>query len=433
MKPRSSRLRLPVSGILLATLLAACATPEPPRTQPPAPVESRMPGSVRPPATAPAAAPVPLPAPSPAAPGGVLQPLPAPGLPPAAPAPFTGPQGQALVQQLLPPVVTKDRAGWAADIAAAFTALGLPPSAENYCAAIAVIEQESTFQADPAVPGLSKIVWREIEARRAKYLIPRVALDTALARPSPGGRSYRQRIDALRTEREMSELFGDMIDELPAGKLLLSGYNPVRTGGPMQVSVAFAEEHARARPYPLPARATLRDAVFTRRGGLYFGIAHLLDYPAPYRDPLYRFADFNAGHYSSRNAAFQQAVARLSGRTLALDGDLLNYAGGTPAATASNTQRAVLGLSRRLGLSREEIQAGLRQEKDESFYRTQVYRRVFALADAAAGRPLPREAVPRIDLKSPKIRSRITTGWFAERVKMRYGHCMDRAALARSL
>lgn len=362
-----------------------------------------------------------------------MQPLPVPGLPPLSPAPTIGPQGQALVQRLLPPGVTQDRAGWAADIAGAVTALGLAPSAENYCAAIAVIEQESTFQADPAVPGLPKIVWREIEARRAKYMIPKLALDAALSRPSPNGRTYRQRIDALRTEREMSELFGDMIDELPGGKLLLSGYNPVHTGGPMQVSVAFAEQQSRTKPYPLAGKGTLRDVVFSRRGGVYFGIAHLLDYPAPYRDPLYRFADFNAGHYSSRNAAFQQAVAQLSGLKLTLDGDLLSYVDGVPSAATSSTQRAVFGLAQRLGLSRDEIQAGLRLEKEESFYRSKVYQRVFQLADAAAGRPLPRELVPRIDLKSPKIRSKITTAWFADRVKMRYGRCMERAALARSL
>ena len=423
------------SIVLAAALLAAgCATaPPPPPTQPPAPVENRLPGVQ----SLPAPGIRPVPPPATAAPGAAIPPLSTPLPPglqlPAPPAPSpVGPQGQALVMQLLPPVVTRDRAGWAADIAGAFAALRLTPSAENYCAAIAVIEQESTFQADPTVPGLPKIVWREIETRRAKYMIPKVALDAALSKPSPTGRSYKQRIDALRTEREMSELFGDMIDELPGGKLLLSGYNPVRTGGPMQVSVAYAEEHARSKPYAT-GKGTLREAVFTRRGGLYFGIAHLLDYPAPYRDPLYRFADFNAGHYSSRNAAFQQAVASLSGRPLVLDGDLLSYVNGVPSAASSGTQRAVLSLSRKLDLSHDEIQAGLRQEKEESFYRTKVYQRVFALADTAAGRPVARETVPRIDLKSPKIRSKITTGWFADRVKMRYGHCMNRAALARSL
>lgn len=427
-----------LTPIVLATtlFLAGCATaPEPPRTQPPAPVENRLPGGQ----ALPSVGIRPIPAPAQPAPGMAIPPLPAPQTPSSQPPSLQppassalGPHGQALVMQLLPPAVTRDRSGWAADIAAAFAALRLTPSAENYCAAIAIIEQESTFQADPAVPGLSKIVWREIETRRAKYMIPKLALDAALSKPSPNGRTYRQRIDALRTEREMSELFGDMIDELPGGKLLLSGYNPVRTGGPMQVSVTYAEEHARTKPYP-GGKGSLRDAVFTRRGGLYFGIAHLLDYPAPYRDPLYRFADFNAGHYSSRNAAFQQAVAQLSGRTLTFDGDLLRYVDGVPSAASSATQRAVLSLSRKLDLSNDEIQAGLRQEKEESFYRSKVYQRVFALADAAAGRPLPREAMPRIDLKSPKIRSKITTAWFAERVKMRYGHCMTRAAIARSL
>lgn len=334
---------------------------------------------------------------------------------------------RAQVEHLMPSKVVREREAWVDDIVAAFVALEIAPTPENLCSAIAVIDQESGFVADPVVPGLSRMAWKEIETRRQRFGIPKLALDAALARTSGDGRSYKRRIDALRTEREMSELFEEMIDELPGGKRMLSGYNPVRTGGPMQVSIGFAELHARGKPYRGVGRDGVRAAVFTRRGGLHFGIAHLLDYPAPYSRPLYRFADFNAGHYASRNAAFQLAVARLSGQQLAPDGDLLRYEDGEPSDVPSATLKALLSLSRRLKLDHYAIRAALREEKREAFGRSALHRRVFELADRAAGRPLPREVLPRIQLKSPKITRKLTTAWFAERVDTRYGDCRSRA------
>jgi hypothetical protein len=328
-----------------------------------------------------------------------------------------------LLLQLLPPKIG-DRNGWAADIHTAFAALRIPATSENYCAAIAVISQESSFQADPVVPGLSRIVWKEIETRRKKYAIPKVVLDVALLKSSLDSRSYKARINALKTERQMNALFEDMIAELPDGKRLLNGYNPIRTGGPMQVSVEFAEAHARAKPYPYARQQSLRDEVFTRRGGVYFGIADLLDYPAPYSQNLYRFADFNAGRYSSRNAAFQHAVTRLGRSKLALDGDLLRYVDGAPSAQASATQRALLAISRALGMSKADMLRDLKLEKSAAFAQTRLYQRIFALAEQKARSPLPREAMPQIRLRSPKIQRRLTTEWFAQRVDSRYRNCL---------
>src|SRR5690349_8029847 len=75
-------------------------------------------------------------------------------------------QTRAEIRQLLPRSVA-DRAGWAADFESAFAALGIEPTAQNVCAALAIAEQESGFAVDPVVPGLARIARAEID-RRAK-------------------------------------------------------------------------------------------------------------------------------------------------------------------------------------------------------------------------------------------------------------------------
>ncbi|MDD2721745.1 MAG: DUF1615 domain-containing protein [Gallionella sp.] len=376
-------------------------------------------------------APPPPPKPHPTAPAKPVQPPLAPAKPtpppspvaPAAPLSMPDEQATAFLLQVFP-VKLADKDGWASDLKTAFRALHIPPSRENYCAVVAVIEQESSFQADPQVPGLPAIVKQEIEQRRLRYGIPQTIVDWMLSTTSSDGRSYQQRIDALKTERELNDLIEEIIASIPAGKQLFPNYNPIRTGGPMQVSVEFAESHVRARPYPYPIRSTLRDEVFTRHGGLYFGAAILLDYPAPYDDLLYRFADFNSGRYSSRNAAFQQAVARLSGRSLATDGDLLRYEHGQPSAVTSSTEAALLSVGKILQVSASDIRRDLLLEKLSTFSLTPLYNQVFAQADKKG--TLPREVMPSIDLRSPKFTRKLTTAWFANRVNQRFQNCLKR-------
>lgn len=223
---------------------------------------------------------------------------------------------------------------------------------------LAVAQQESGYQADPVVPGLSKIAWQEIDRRAERLHIPLFLVHTALKINSPNGKSYSERLDTVKTEKQLSAIFDDFINMVPMGQTLFGSYNPVHTGGPMQVSIAFAEQHAKG--YPWNMAGTVRQEVFTRRGGLWFGTYHLLNYPANYSAPVFRFADFNAGWYASRNAAFQNAVSKASGVKLALDGDLIRYNSKEPG----KTELAVRKLAGQLGMSEREIRSQL--EKGDS-------------------------------------------------------------------
>lgn len=323
------------------------------------------------------------------------------------------------IRQLLPSHVTQ-KADWADDIYTAFRTQQIDPSVSNLCAVIAVADQESNFSADAVVPGLPKIAWAEINRRAGKLYIPAFAVRAALQINSPTGESYAARLDKVRSEKELSAIFDDFIDMVPLGQKLFGNLNPIHTGGPMQVSIAFAEAHAKG--YPWPVEGSIRREVFTRHGGMYFGIMHLLGYPADYSQPLYRFADFNAGWYASRNAAFQAAVARASGIKLALDGDLINY--GSDAAGA--TELAVRSLSKRLDMSQREIRRDLEKGEKPEFSASVLWKQVFTLADKMAGKRLPREMLPGIKLESPKITRNLTTAWFARRVDGRYQQCLTR-------
>jgi hypothetical protein len=343
--------------------------------------------------------------------------------PPAAPPPR--PEAvRAQIEKLLP-AGTPDAAGWAVDIYAAFAALRLEPSVRNLCAVVAVAQQESGLQVNPPVPDLGRIAREEIDRRASKAGVPTMLVHAALELHSPDGRSYADRIDAAKTEKDLSDVFEALIDRVPLGHRLFEGYNPVHTAGPMQVGIDFAQRQLEHAPYPYPMAGTVRDELFTRRGGLYFGIAHLLDYPAPYERDLYRFADFNAGRYASRDAAFQAAVSAVSGIPLALDGDLVAH--GDDASRVGPTELALRSFAPSLGMDDSAIRHALERGDREDFDRTALYEKVFALAQAAEGKPLPRAIVPRIALASPKLTHRFTTERFAKSVDDRQRRCMARA------
>jgi hypothetical protein len=335
--------------------------------------------------------------------------------------PLAAADAKAQIQQSLPRYV-QDRAGWTTDIYAAFRALTVTPTHENICAAVAVIEQESGFRVDPVVPGLGVTAKKEIYDRAARAHVPAILVDGVLELKSPNGRTYGERIDAARTEKDLSDAYEDLIGGVPLGRTLFAERNPIRTRGPMQVNVAFAEQFSSAATYPYPVQSSISDELFTRRGSVYFGIAHLLDYRAPYDQYLYRFADFNAGQYASRNAAFQSAASIAAGIPLLADGALLPH--DSDANNPGATERVLRTLAGQLKLSDGGIHSALADGRSKSFESTTLYQRVFALAEQQAGHPLPRGQVPRIKLGGPKIKRTLTTDWYAHRVDDRFKRCL---------
>jgi hypothetical protein len=333
---------------------------------------------------------------------------------------------EANAQMILPFLAgdIADKKGWAQDISYAFDFLKIAATPENICSVIAIIQQESSFQVDPVVSHLSKIALAELEKKRQAHMIPLFVFNLALKKTSKTGQTYFDRIKALKTEKQLSQIYIDMIDEIPFGKLLFSNSNPITTAGAMQVKVSFAQQWVEQAHYPYPLLGTVRDEVFTRKGGVFFGIARLLGYPYAYASRLYYFADYNAGPYSSRNAAFQFALSKLSGFRLELDGDLLVYRqDSSPSAEISQTKKALLSIKKKLQLSEETIFSDLKKEKLAEFDKTKLWQSVFALYHQRFG-DITKQMLPRITLKSPKLSRTLSTAWFAEAVEVKYERCL---------
>ena len=77
-------------------------------------------------------------------------------------------------------------------------------------------------------------------------------------------------------------------------------------------------------------------------------------------------------------------------------------------------------------LGERQIRSDLERGTRHDFEETDLYRRVFELADARG--PAPRALVPSIRLQSVKISRKLTTDWFARRVDDRYRRCLQAAA-----
>lgn len=339
----------------------------------------------------------------------------------------------------------KDRAGWAQDLHTILEAHALGATNGSACAVVATVEQESGYQPDPAVPGIGGFVDAWIAEKQAEYgkvggWMFAKGFRAVLEEVPPGEtKSFYARLKAAKTEQDVDRAFRDFVayhrSRLPkplraaesAAQVVgydLDDLNPITTAGCMQVKVDFAEDHARSHATD---RALVRDQLYTREGCLHYGTVRLLGYDADYATPLHRFADYNAGPYASRNAAFQEQVAALAGTPLALDGDLVRYEkGGRRASEPGQTERALRGLATKLEVPEGRIARDLGREKERAFEETDTWAAVRAAYRKKTGKEPAYARLPDVKLDSIKLSGEKTTAWFAGNVERRYRACLGR-------
>lgn len=336
------------------------------------------------------------------------------------------------------PADLEDRAGWAADVRAAVVAAGRIPDEDTVCRVLAIVEQESTYRADPPVPGLGKVVTAEVDRTLAglgplEGPVRRQLLEVVAEGQE---RTFAERLGAVRTEREVDLLYQEIVAVQRARAPALASavdlvfprlterFDPIETAGSMQVSVAWAQASS-----PDEDPAAVRAALYTRAGGLRYGTARLFAHPLVDDAPRWRFADYNAGLYASRNAAVQERLAALTGRDLAPDGDLLTWTDrGRPARTQDGETVAAFRAwrdARHPELDDDALLDDLRREKTAAFEETATWSLLWADAEAAGATPAYAR-MPDVALDSPKLADGKTTAWFATNVERRYRACVAR-------
>jgi len=353
------------------------------------------------------------------------------------------------IKKVIPPRVN-DRQSWAKDIFDIMQQLDIPKTKQNVCSIVAVVDQESKFVADPTVPGLGEKAVQEINTRLKEKFEAKLGEtiggtvagyfeDVLKNQPSPEN-NYMSQMRKVKTERELDLLYREIFDYMSkhyhvsalTGAAKLVGQdigekmNPITTLGSMQVHINYAKEHKRQSG----SIAELRNDLYTQYGGLYYGIHRLMEYPVDYDKAIYRFADYNSGVYSSRNAAFQTMLNALTKTEISLDGDLLLYSkDGDVKATQSQTEKELIAIfaKNNILVTPRQIRDDLKKEKEKKFEDTQTYLAVQKLYQNKTKKEPIYAVMPQVVISGPKLSRDYNTNWFASRVNGRYETCMQRA------
>ncbi|MFM7810444.1 MAG: DUF1615 domain-containing protein [Acinetobacter junii] len=348
------------------------------------------------------------------------------------------------------PARVNDRESWSQDIFDIMQELSIPKTKQNVCSIVAVVDQESNFVADPTVPGLGAKAVEEINSRLKEKFEAKLGEkiggtvagyfeDVLKNQPSPEN-NYMSQMRKVQTERELDLLYREIFDYMAqhyhvsalTGAAKLVGQdigeklNPITTLGSMQVHINYAKEHK----HKAGGIAELRNDLYTQYGGLYYGIHRLMEYPADYDEAIYRFADYNSGMYSSRNAAFQKMLGALTEAEISLDGDLLLYnKDGDVRSTQSQTEKELVAVfaQNNVLVTPRQIRADLKKEKEKKFEDTQTYLAVQKLYQKKTNKEPMYAVMPQVVISGPKLSRDYNTNWFASRVNGRYEQCMLKA------
>lgn len=333
---------------------------------------------------------------------------------------------------------SQDKTSWASDISAVFDELKIHKDKENICAVVAVIDQESNFHANPAVNNLGQAslqaIDEKLEAKLGKALAG--VFRTMLATRPTKENNFISQIKRVKTEKELDALYQEIFDYFTTtykvgginnltkitGESMDERLNPITTLGSMQVHIDYARANRRASMND----RTLRADLYGQYGGLYYGIHRLMKYDTQYDKPIYRFADYNSGMYSSRNSAFQKRVASLTGAKLAIDGDLLLYGNGGVSSQVSQTEKVLIGLlaTAKVPMTPAQIRSDLKKEKKASFENTATYQAVNEMFKQKYKKEPTYAIMPEVVISSTKMKQDKNTNWYATNVNRRYEACM---------
>lgn len=314
---------------------------------------------------------------------------------------------------------------WAKAIKESLEELDQPVDKEHVSAVVAVISQVSGFSISQKNPKMASILRKQIETAKSNEVL-RFVIETRLDQKASNGRTFEENIDAIESELDFERWYEEFTSAKLTKPILLvlnkDASDLVTTIGSMQVSVRFAEEYP-GKPRNIGMKS-VRETLYTHKGGVFYGTAYLLDFKHDYDDWKYVFADFNAGHYTCRNAGFQKMLARLTHRTVVLDGDLINYEKGDIASSVTYGTFIDLLKKKEVEFDENQIRKDFSKEKKREFENTWSYKTLSELHRKQYGRTIY-AVLPEIPLNSPKFASsNLSTKWFAQRVKSRFNHCI---------